>query len=331
MKIRAIPFGYRYDNGHIVIDETTSSVVKEIFSLYVNGKSLLDISSLLNNMCIEYRPGVIGWNKARIKRIIEDKRYLGEKDYPIIISEDLADKANNLKTRKNTQSNIDKDNLIYRLDAPVYCPCCNTLMKRIYEPRNKIPERWRCENSECHHIIPIADTDLLSELQQLLNSIIINPDMIESHVSENYISMETFRTENEINHLLDSRSISKDIVKAKLYEAIAHKYGDLNTQKYESKRLRDVFRNQKLFAEFPIELFNQTVISISFDDHENIVLTLTNGQIMRKERNYESTEKSPCHSPGNQRQRRCQEQIQTEACCCVLPSVNPTGRTNQQL
>lgn len=302
MKIRAIPFGYRYDNGKIVIDKTTSDVVKEIFSLYVKGKSLLDISSLLNNMHIEYRPGVIGWNKARIKRIIEDKRYLGDKDFPVIVSEDVASKANYLKTKKNTQSKIDKDNLIYRLDAPVYCPCCSTVMKRIYEPRNKIPERWRCENSECHHVIPIADTELLSEIHQMLNSMILNPTTIEHSVSENRISMETTRTENEINHLLDSRSAGKDIIKAKLYEAIAYKYADLSTEKYESQRLRDVFRNHNPFTEFPLELFNHTVVAISFDNHDNVVLSLTNGQIMRKESNHGATEKSPYHSTGSQYQ-----------------------------
>ena len=302
MKIRAIPFGYRYDNGKIVIDKTTSDVVKEIFSLYVKGKSLLDISSLLNNMHIEYRHGVIGWNKARIKRIIEDKRYLGDKDFPVIVSEDVASKANYLKTKKNTQSNIDKDNLIYRLDAPIYCPCCSTVMKRIYEPRNKIPERWRCENPECHHVIPIADTELLSEIHQILNSMILNPTTIEHSVSENRISMETTRTENEINHLLDRRSASKDIIKAKLYEAIAYKYADLSTEKYESQRLRDVFRNHNPFTKFPLELFNHTVVAISFDNHDNVVLSLTNGQIMRKESNHGATEKSPYHSTGSQYQ-----------------------------
>ena len=112
MKIRAIPFGYKYDVGQIVVDETAACVVKEIFKQYINGNSLLNISSLLNNMNIEYRPGVVGWNKARIKRIIEDKRYLGNQDYPTIISEDLSEKANTLKSGKNTQSNIDKDNMI---------------------------------------------------------------------------------------------------------------------------------------------------------------------------------------------------------------------------
>ena len=83
MKIRAIPFGYKYDVGQIVVDETAACVVKEIFKQYINGNSLLNISSLLNNMNIEYRPGVVGWNKARIKRIIEDKRYLGKKAFQV--------------------------------------------------------------------------------------------------------------------------------------------------------------------------------------------------------------------------------------------------------
>lgn len=331
MKIRAIPFGYKYDVGQIVVDETAACVVKEIFKQYINGNSLLNISSLLNNMNIEYRPGVVGWNKARIKRIIEDKRYLGNQDYPTIISEDLSEKANTLKSGKNTQSNIDKDNMIYSLEATVCCPCCGNIMKRIFEPRNKIPERWRCERAGCHRIIPISDVDLLSEIQDLFNSIISNPELITPSDSENQISIKTQRAENEINRLFDSRNPNKDEIRGKLIEAVSLKYGDIDTAKYESQWLRDLFLSQAPFKKFPLELFNQTVNTISFDGDESVTVTLINGQTVGKERSYGTTEKDSCHFSDRQRQRRCQEQIQAKACCGVLPGIHPAGRTNQQL
>ena len=282
MKIRAIPFGYKYDVGQIVVDETAACVVKEIFKQYINGNSLLNISSLLNNMNIEYRPGVVGWNKARIKRIIEDKRYLGNQDYPTIISEDLSEKANTLKSGKNTQSNIDKDNMIYSLEATVCCPCCGNIMKRIFEPRNKIPERWRCERAGCHRIIPISDVDLLSEIQALFNSIISNPELITPSDSENQISIKTQRAENEINRLFDSRNPNKDQIRGKLIEAVSLQYGDIDTAKYESQWLRDLFLSQAPFKKFPLELFNQTVNTISFDGDESVTVTLINGQTVGK-------------------------------------------------
>ena len=140
--------------------------------------------------------------------------------------------------------NIDKDNMIYSLEATVCCPCCGNIMKRIFEPRNKIPERWRCERAGCHRIIPISDVDLLSEIQDLFNSIISNPELITPSDSENQISIKTQRAENEINRLFDSRNPNKDQIRGKLIEAVSLKYGDIDTAKYESQWLRDLFLSQ---------------------------------------------------------------------------------------
>ena len=93
MKRRTIPFGYRYENGAIMINASSSDIVKEIFSRYLSGDSMLNIAELLNKMHIEYRPGVVGWNKARINRILENKRYSGDDDYPQIISNEILKKA----------------------------------------------------------------------------------------------------------------------------------------------------------------------------------------------------------------------------------------------
>ena len=108
MKIRNIPYGYQYKNGSIAIQEKETETVKRIFTEYLNGLSLLKIAEHLNNEQIEYMLGVCGWNKSRIKRIIEDERYLGTSSYPPIIDEDMHKTLMLIKSEKNTQKHIDR-------------------------------------------------------------------------------------------------------------------------------------------------------------------------------------------------------------------------------
>lgn len=93
MKIRNIPFGYTMENGKILCHPTESQAVQDIFSDYLDGQSLLRIAKNLNERQVEYLPGTTGWNKARLKRIIEDKRYIGNASYPPIIEQSIYDKA----------------------------------------------------------------------------------------------------------------------------------------------------------------------------------------------------------------------------------------------
>ncbi|MBQ7314382.1 MAG: recombinase family protein [Clostridia bacterium] len=81
MKKRNILYGYQCIEGIIKLHPQEMAVVKEIFKAYIEGKSLLELSKCLNERQIEYMPDVIKWNKARIMRILEDKRYLGDDRY----------------------------------------------------------------------------------------------------------------------------------------------------------------------------------------------------------------------------------------------------------
>ena len=85
MKKRNIPFGYQWENGVITAHPTESKIVIGIFTAYITGQSLLQIAEALNKNGVEYLPGVVKWNKARLKRMIEDARYLGTESFPAIV------------------------------------------------------------------------------------------------------------------------------------------------------------------------------------------------------------------------------------------------------
>ena len=100
MKIRNIPFGYCYENGRKVFEPMESEIIKELFNEYRNGKSLQQLSQELNARGIEYLPKVVAWNKSRVRRLLEDRRYIGEEGYPVLIERGLFDEIQDIKTQK---------------------------------------------------------------------------------------------------------------------------------------------------------------------------------------------------------------------------------------
>ena len=84
MKNRTLPYGYCCKDGVIVTEPQESKVLKRIYAAYLDGSSMLTIAEQLNREKIEYRDGVTGWNKGRLKHLIDNTKYLGTEVYPPI-------------------------------------------------------------------------------------------------------------------------------------------------------------------------------------------------------------------------------------------------------
>ena len=150
MKKRNIPFGYQYQNGVITTHPQEVAVLNRIFSEYQNGLSLLEITNRLNAEKIEYQPGVTGWNKSRIMRLIEDERYTGIDNFPAIIDKGTHQVMVEMKAQKNTQHGTDRTCEIFHIDVPVTCPECGGEMVRRHDSRfKKCQQRWICSNVDC--------------------------------------------------------------------------------------------------------------------------------------------------------------------------------------
>lgn len=172
MKNRKVKYGYAYQNGVITLNPTESTTVKRIFDLYINGLSLIKIAQLMIAENIEYMVGEVSWNKGKIKRIIDDDIYTGTDIYPSIINKDTFEKANKVKSARDTQKGVDRSSDIYNLNVPILCADCGSPLKRNHEMRCVQGTRWVCKNSECHNIIHLNDDTLIEQITDLLNRII---------------------------------------------------------------------------------------------------------------------------------------------------------------
>ena len=87
MRNRTIPFGYQYQNGVLAVHPQESQTVRAVFAAYLGGEPLSKIAAHLTAKLVEYLPGHWQWDKARVKRLLDNAKYTGEDDFPPIIKE----------------------------------------------------------------------------------------------------------------------------------------------------------------------------------------------------------------------------------------------------
>ena len=283
MKNRTVPYGYRYENGNIVLHPQESKIIERICKAYLDGQSLLAIATWLNEEQIEYMPEVIGWNKARLKRIIEDERYLGKEPYPLILDEETHTAMQRIKEQRNTQKNIDRKTDIFQIAVPVKCPICGGRMLRRHDSRYKVQQRWLCENDECKTLIKIADSDLIKAINSILAG--ITPERIQAiGTSESEPSVAVRRVNNEIARLFDTTEVDKESLRKKLLEGISKRYEDIVNTPYATRKIQAELVGDN--STEGVQRINKTISEIILYTDLTVGIILLNGQFIRKEQTH---------------------------------------------
>ena len=285
MKKRNVPFGYQYQNGVIITHPQEVTVLNCIFSEYQNGMSLLEIASHLNDENIEYQPGVTGWNKSRIMRLIEDERYTGKDGFPAIVDERTHQTMVEMKAQKNTQHGTDRSAEVFHIDVPVICPACGSEMNRRHDSRfKKCQQRWVCSNAKCRTVIRKADSDLLNDITVLLNRVIVNPELVQIPAKdESAPTVRILKTENEIARTLDTLDYGKDVLRKKMMECVSLKYADIDPAPYTAHRLKATLADVEPLSTFSLPLFKRTVQEIHLNKDGTVSVKLINGQMVGKD------------------------------------------------
>jgi len=79
----AIPYGYRNEKGKAVINEEQAEQVRMIFKGYLSGLAYVPAAEAVG----------LKLNHPSVKRILQNKRYLGDKYYPAIIDQETFERA----------------------------------------------------------------------------------------------------------------------------------------------------------------------------------------------------------------------------------------------
>ena len=285
MKNRRFPYGYEMQNGLIVICLKEADTVKQIFSQYLNGENLKNIAERLTENQIEFLPGEYNWNKSRIKRMIEDKRYIGGDNYPAIIDKDTFQRVNIEKNNRIRNINPVITSEKKLLTNKVICSNCGRRLFHNTDSRLKNSEKWFCKNEGCKFSVYMTVAELEHEITEILNLLILQPGLVEYEGTDISAepSIEIIRLENEIERQLESIDFDKNKIQNMILQCAAKKYDAYKGVRHITDRLKADFEKSSPLSAFNAELFDRTVSAITIDKDKKVCLKLKNNKIIRKE------------------------------------------------
>ena len=274
MRNRSIPFGYCYQNGILAVHPQESQTVQAVFSAYLSGEPLSKIAAHLTAKLVEYLPGCWHWDKARVKRLLDNAKYIGNGEYPPIIKEKDFQLAHQKKESANTnRQSVDEDIKLFK--GLAHCHHCGGIMVRRMDSRMEHPVTWKCP--ACDYFLPLPDEEFKHRVFLLQQRLVAKPLLTEKEEEIPVTSMEARRLTNEIFRKLDSGVYSEDELVNLALQCAAKNYEAISSARHITERLTATLLHAGPLSAFDRELFQRTVSEIHLTRKGEILLKLQNG------------------------------------------------------
>lgn len=239
---RKLPFGYAMRMGKICIQEQEAGLVKEIFSDYIRGVSFLRLTEKLNSQPVAYNPQT-RWNKNMVARILEDKRYVGEKDFPLIIEQDLMNAA-----------------------------LAKRAAKQIASQPTELQKTLRRLSGQK------AMQQMEQEVLTLLDRLIRQPECVQFPSPVKVSPEEERRLGQELDVIMSQQPMGEENAKRTAYALAAARLNAIGSEDYETLRIKEVLASEIS----PHELLKNIASAVLIRPDGSVGLRLKNKQIIER-------------------------------------------------
>lgn len=248
-------YGYRIENGELAVVLQEAVTVGRIADLYIAGASYQAIADNLNKSGTQFSQEAPLWNKHKVKRLLENPRYIGTDGYPPILDE--ADfQAVQIKIKAKTEGYTFKEKRsALQLKEYLRCDCGGALYRTAGANRRKDTLYLKC--GACGTQLTIPDGVLLDQVSR---------QMVEHDqpATATYApSSEVVRLNNAINRGLECPNVPEDVV-ALILRGVSARY-DCCLAPIEQK-------NSYRPSEANLKLFGQAVSHITITGNQDVTV-----------------------------------------------------------
>lgn len=279
---RRIPFGYCMEQGTLRCEKTEAETVKQVFSLYLTGHSLKRIAETMTEQGVAYHKDKPCWNKDMVNRILENREYLGDGEYPRIIREEDFHAVQRLKKDKNRYAPCPTQ--ILPIKKKLVCGVCGARMMRLSLGKGVI--RWKCRNPDCQCAVRFADSTLCEKVDDSLRVIVQAPELLaDCNTSPSQVPSDVMRLENELVAAFNRGAESAEYVKTLIFAVAAEKYRQLPdyTYRHRVEALCAKVATEGVTEQLKQELMDTAVRAIRIGAGSTVTLHLINGQTVSVE------------------------------------------------
>lgn len=277
---RYLPFGYEVFDGIICISENEAVIVQSIFEGYKSGLSYQAIADDLRARKVNYLENRYDWNKNRVKRILENKKYIGMSQMPRLIEEELFNEVQELIQNK-TSSYRETPFEVIILRKLLCCDVCKMPLSR-YITHNR--DVWKCENPECRVSVPkrVLEKALLTVQSKIINEKEAVKPVISDHssikVDENIVALkESLKSE------MNKSNLDEEKIKELIFESAKTVYDQMDDGSNEraANFLRERLSQTKVEDRVNYILITEISSAVYVTREKSIILKLKSDQIVQ--------------------------------------------------
>ena len=243
---RKQPFGYRIEQGRVVVNPAEEQWVLHLYRQYSVGVSIRELTEVMNNTGVRYdieKP----WNKNMVARILGDVRYTGENGWPQVVEVDLFRTVGEKKRKK----------------APAVQ---KTQAQKIL--------RSKCD----HRITPHIEHEVL----YLLNSLLTYPEQIKTSNKVTGQLQKVSSLKDELEDMLKQLPVDEEKTKQTLQEVAVAMYEAIDPGEYESDRIRNVFEKEQPRDILDARLIKTSISAVLVEGNGRVRIKLKNDQVIER-------------------------------------------------
>ena len=292
MAQRHTPLGYCIRNGNAVIEPITAAIVRNIFIDYQNGKSTYQIAETLGGQGILNASHKPKWYHGSIGKILENRIYLGDDFYPILIEPELFHSA---QERREAQRK-DLGRLVHPNSfaaqnvflGKVYCGICGQPYRKYMEHCNQPGKksRWKCKQYIKDHTvhcrnIPLLDEQIQDAFIRSAGLLMNKPDLLEGKkLNEKKEPVwPVLKLEREIQQCNESEEYQAEEMVRLIYERAKVQYqaSVIHDSFYQTEKLKTAFAEYGIQEEFQPDFYRKVVKKMVVQEDGIIQTIFING------------------------------------------------------
>ena len=244
MANRKQPFGYEMKRGEVIICQPEAEAVRHIFRRYGAGASYQDLVTGLQIHSVPYQPGK-QWNKNMVARILGDRRYLGEEDFPAIVDQAAFEEAATNKAARGAPTGLT-------------------------ETQKTLRKLCGCKKTE----------KVERQLIGFLNDLIDDQSSLRHSLSQPNNEERETGLQVQLTEILDRQPIDETEARRLIFVVASAQYENLGTSEYETERLTRRFASEERMEKLNLALLRDTIQEVKVTRGEVRSILMKNGQIM---------------------------------------------------
>jgi len=279
---RKTPFGYEMRNGQIQICPDEADAIEFIYDAYRQGESFLKIATAMSELGIRYHQTTPEWNKNMVKRILENKKYIGCEGFPVIIAENIWQDVQEIrfdKTARYTRQSLCTE----MVKRKIMCGECGATFSKETAINTSGTRWWHCSNPECTCSMKMKDDALEETISGLMGRLFTAPELLDYAECEDAPpAPEAVKIQNEIHRELGRPEFDEEYLITLIFACAAEKYAALSDRSDQRRAagIKSLLHSRAAQTTFDAELFESAVYSLLITAGNTISLQLISGNIL---------------------------------------------------